>query len=231
MKPVAFIISLILAVSIKSFGQAKVTVPLNNNSSLRPVKVSTAQVVYQGKQSLQVKDTAKGITDEVKFVKLTDVLFQNGVIEVELAGKPLNNAAESARGFVGIAFRIAENDSTFECLYLRPTNGRAEDQVRRNHSVQYISYPALPWQKSRQLTPGKYESYADLITGAWTKIRIEVEGSRAKLYVHESGQPVLIVNDLKLGGEQRGAIGLWIGSGTEAYFTNLRITHSASNQR
>ena len=51
----------------------------------------------------------------------------------------------ASRGFVGVAFRVAADQSRFECIYLRPTNGRVEDQVRRNHSVQYISVPGFPW--------------------------------------------------------------------------------------
>jgi hypothetical protein len=38
----------------------------------------------------------------------------------------------ASRGF-GIAFRVQGN--RFEYIYLRPTNGRADDQIRRNHFV------------------------------------------------------------------------------------------------
>ena len=36
--------------------------------------------------------------------------------------------------------------------------------------------------------------------------------------------PTLVVNDLKLGADNKGSIGLWIGPGTEAHFSNLQIT-------
>jgi hypothetical protein len=198
--------------------------PLKTAEGLVPVHVTVAAASYLGKQSVRVTDTARGITSEVKYAKLKDIAFHNGVIQVELAGKPLATAGESARGFVGIAFRIRPDDSAFECIYLRPTNGRAPDQVRRNHSVQYISYPDLPWEKSRKETPEKYESYVDLAVGEWTKVKIEVDGAQARLYVHGQPQPTLIVNDLKHGAAQTGSIGLWIGSGTEAHFRNLVIT-------
>ena len=77
--------------------------------------------------------------------------------------------------------------------------------------------------KLRQETPGQYESYVDLVPGEWTKIKIEVLGTKARLYVNDSSQPVLVVNDLKHGDTQ-GAVALWIGMGTEAYFANLRIS-------
>jgi hypothetical protein len=145
------------------------------------------------------------------------------VIELQMSGRPGAGAAEAARGFVGLAFRVAADVSKFECFYLRPTNGRADDQVRRNHSVQYVSFPGFPWPKLRKEEPEKYESYADLVPGEWTKVKIDVRGTKAKLYVHRAEQPCLIVNDLKLG-ETTGAIGLWIGPGTEAHFADLRVT-------
>ena len=44
-----------------------------------------------------------------------------------------------ARGFIGIAFRLQGN--LYEYIYLRPANGRADDQIRRNHSTQYGAHP------------------------------------------------------------------------------------------
>jgi len=153
---------------------------------------------------------------------LKDSAFQDGTIEADLAGAPGPGAESAARGFIGIAFRVAAGGSKFELIYLRPTNGRADDQLRRNHSVQYESVPEWPWSRLRQETPGVYESYADLETGAWTKVKIVVAGAKAKLYVNGAAEPCLIVNDLKLA-PAKGAIGLWIGPGTDGYFSNLRI--------
>ena len=124
-----------------------------------------------------------------------------------------------------MAFRVGSDAARFEYFYLRPTNGRADDQVRRNHSVQYASHPDYPWQRLRKEEPEKYESYVDLEPGVWTKMRIVVSGRTAKLYVNSAAQPGLIVNDLKLGsGEAGGGIALWIGPGTVGHFANLTIT-------
>jgi hypothetical protein len=43
--------------------------------------------------------------------------------------------------------------------------------------------------------------------------------------VHGAPQRCLIVNDLKLG-DSTGAVALWIGPGTEGYFSGLRISPS-----
>jgi hypothetical protein len=156
-------------------------------------------------------------------VVLPGTTFHNGTINLELAGKPRPGAVADARGFVGVAFRVASDPSKYECFYIRPTNGRADDQLRRNHSAQYISMPDYPWAKLRSETPGRYESYVDLVPGEWTKIKVEVNGEKARLYVNDSPQPVLIVNDLKLG-DSTGSVALWIGLGTEAYFTALQVS-------
>ncbi|HEX4593460.1 MAG TPA: hypothetical protein VH157_04250, partial [Bryobacteraceae bacterium] len=132
-------------------------------------------------------------------------------------------APPDVRGFVGIAFRLASDDSKYEAFYVRAKNGRAEDQLQRNHSAQYISNPEFPWQRLRQETPGKYESYVDLVPGDWTRIKIDVRGDKARLFVHGSEQPTLIVNDLKHG-VSKGSIALWVGPGTVAHFSNLKIT-------
>jgi len=63
----------------------------------------------------------------------------------------------------------------------------------------------------------------DLVPGEWTKIKIEVSGVKARLFVNDSTQPVLVINDLKHG-DSEGAVALWIGLGTEGYFANLRLS-------
>jgi len=149
--------------------------------------------------------------------------FANGVIEAEIAGAPAPGAAEGARGFVGIAFRLQKDNQTYDAFYLRPTNGRADDQERRNHATQYISLPEWPWFRLRKETPSKYESYVDLVPGEWTKIKIEVRGSQARLYVRDNEQPTLIVNDVKSGAHGKGAVALWLEPGTVAHFRNLTV--------
>jgi len=155
------------------------------------------------------------------YALVRDVSFRDGVIEVDLAGRPAAGAFAGARGFIGIAFRI-EGDGRYGYIYLRPTNGRVDDQVRRNHSTQYSSYPDFDYARSRQEAPEKYVSYVDLQPGVWTRYKIEVEGRKARLYVNGAEQSCLIVNDLKLE-PREGGVALWVGPGTEGYFSNLKI--------
>src|ERR1035437_1569021 len=148
--------------------------------------------------------------------------FKEGAIEVEVAGAPRPGSALNMKGFIGVGFRVQPHGSAQELIYLRPSNGRAADQLTRNHSVQYVSPPDYSWQRLLKETPGVYESYVDLEPGVWTKIRIEVSDAKARLYVNGATQPCLIVNDLKRG-ESRGQIALWVHETTEAYFANLTI--------
>jgi Domain of Unknown Function (DUF1080) len=230
MKQPVFILIAVLALALNTgFTQNKtITIPLDNLNEMDPRNVKMEQVTYKGRKALRALDAAAAnVADGIQLVILNKTEFQDGVIEVELTGEPAANAGAGARGFVGVAFRVAAEagkDATkYECFYLRPTNGRADDQVRRNHSAQYISYPDFHWQRLRKEFPEKYESYVDLVPGEWTKVKIEVRGDKARLYVHDAPQPVLVVNDLKQGASQ-GQIALWVGTGTVAHFANLRVS-------
>jgi len=222
------IVILTLVVSAGFTQVKKAIISLDNPSEMQPRNVKMEQVTYKGRKALRVTDAAPAnVADGIQLVILNKTEFQDGVIEIDLAGELNTNAGSNARGFVGVAFRVASDAAKdafkYECFYLRPTNGRADDQVRRNHATQYISYPEFPWPRLRKEFPGKYESYVDVVPGEWTKVKIEVRGDTARLYVHGAPQPVLVVNDLKQGKTQ-GQIALWVGTGTVAHFTNLRIT-------
>lgn len=226
MKRPLFILPVLVLVLMATFGYSQPAKPvaLDRSKEQKPRNVKVEQVQFKGRKALRVTDDASpNSSDDDRFLMLTATDFKNGTIEVELAGDTMPNASATARGFVGVTFRTVADGSKFECFYLRPTNGRADDQVRRNHSAQYISHPDFPWQKLRKEFPEKYESYVDLVPGEWTKVKIEVVGTKARLYVHGASQPTLIVNDLKLG-ESGGAIGLWVGPGTVAHFSNLRVS-------
>lgn len=209
--------------------------PLESVTGLRLHNVKAEVVTHAGKRGVRISlsdEAARRLqglpldqqaqVEQLAVIEGTD--FTNGVIEAEIAGEPAPDAPAGARGFVGIAFRVHPDMRTYDAFYLRPTNGRADDQVRRNHSAQYISHPDWTWSRLRQEFPKKYESYVDLVPGAWTRIRIEVRGERARLFVHGQEQATLIVNDVRTGAQGRGAVALWIDAGTRAHFRDVRIT-------
>lgn len=213
------------------------TLPLNSLDGLEvqsiredgvdPVKTKADVATYRGRRAVRVVNddglTATGTpagAQAIAIVKASD--FKDGTIEADVVGLPREGAPQTTRGFVGIAFHVQDHGSRYESIYLRMLNARAEDQLQRNHSTQYVSEPDFRWQRLRKENPGLYESYVDLEPGAWTRIKIVVVGTKASLYVNGAAQPCLIVNDLKLG-ETHGQVALWTGSNTEAYFSTLTV--------
>jgi hypothetical protein len=205
---------------------------INSNSQTLKLdsKVLEAVNVFMSNEKLMGSEVVRAIKDSnvteadmPTFVKIKGIEFRNGIIEVKVLSKLLKNAPDFARGFIGVAFRVNDSNTKFECIYLRPVNARVDDQVRRNHSVQYYSYPDYKFDRLRKESPERYESYADIEMNKWITIKIEVKDSQAKLFINKDLQPSLIVNDLKLGANATGSIALWVEIGTEGFFKDLKI--------
>ena len=210
------------------YGQDKIKpdvymLPLDSDKGLELINVKAEAVDHNGKKGIQITKTEDEIEGET-LVLIPAVLFKNGIIEIELSGEPAPGADPQMRGFVGVAFRVNPSDySSYECFYLRPTNARTDNQLQRNHSMQYASHPEYPWYRLRKENPGLYESYTDMVPGEWTKMKIEVDGQTAKLYLHDAEQPSLIVNDLKHVASE-GRIALWLHWSTLARYRHLKVS-------
>ncbi len=199
------------------------TFRLDSTDGLELVNAKAEAVTYHGEHAVRlVPLPGQAMGDGAMLAILTGSEFKDGTIEVDVAGAPRPGVAADMRGFIGLLFRVQAHGERAENFYLRPTNGRADDQLRRNHSVQYESDPDFPWYRLRKENPGVYESYVDLQAGEWTRMKIVVAGTKARLYVNGADQPCLIVNDLKLG-EGHGQIALWAHVATDAYFSNLIV--------
>lgn len=197
------------------------TFALSDTKELVLLNLKADAVEYQGRKAVRLtKDTEK---DGFALLQGTD--FQDGVIEADIALKIVTPPGVRMPGFVGIAFRARPDASRYELFYLRPGNARSDDQAMRNHSVQYTSEPDFDWYKLRREWPWVYEAHADQQLETWTKVRIEVIGRAAKLYLNGSENPSLVVDGLK-GQDLRGGVALWSYEGEEAYFSNVRITNS-----
>ncbi|MFC5191043.1 hypothetical protein ACFPIK_04645 [Algoriphagus aquatilis] len=193
--------------------------------SLSHVKASVVQL--NGEEVLRVvRDMdsfpfEKGV-DEPTFVKLTDLDLENGSVGVKVLSRLLPNAPAFSRGFIGLAYRINDDNSAYESIYIRPTNGRAEDQIRRNHSIQYYAYPEYKFDRLRKEFPEQFETYADMGLDEWITMRIEFDGKSAKLFLNGQEQPAFLVKKM-LGSSKTGSIGLWVEVGTEGFFKELKI--------
>jgi hypothetical protein len=202
---------------------------LATTEGLTPLEAHVSAVTLSGRRAVELtgRTPGSGQSDAMAFIDSTN--FADGTIDVWITGHVAPNPDDtSSRGFIGIAFRSTDDGGRFENIYLRMTNGRAEEQLRRNHATQYESVPDYRWFRLRQETSGQYESYVDIQPGVWAKLRIVVAGHHAKLYVNDMAQPALVINDLK-GTVGRGRIALWVGPSSVGYFSHLTIHSTPSS--
>ncbi|HEV2382036.1 MAG TPA: hypothetical protein VG206_19880 [Terriglobia bacterium] len=195
---------------------------LSDAKELVLLNVKADAVEYKGRKAVLLTKES----EEDGFALLPGTDFQDGIIEADIALKTNPPPGVRMPGFVGIAFRARPDASHYELFYLRPGNARSDDQAMRNHSVQYCSAPYFSWYKLRREWPFTYEAYADLQPETWTKVKIEVAGRSARLYLNGSEKPSLVVDGLK-SDDLRGGVALWSYPREEAYFSNVRITNLA----
>jgi hypothetical protein len=192
---------------------------LTGTEDLTVLGAKAEALEYRGRKAVRLTKPPGG--DALAIIK--GVQFRDGTIEADIAAKVTTPPGVRMPGFIGIAFRVHQNPSRYELFYIRPGNSLSEDQAMRNHSVQYTSEPDFGWEPLRRQWPAIYEAYADLQPAEWTKIKIEVHGRRATLYVNGSAKPSLVVDGIK-GEDLEGGVALWPSAGEEAYFSNLKIT-------
>jgi hypothetical protein len=151
----------------------------------------------------------------IAWVEGTD--FAEGTIELEIRGRDVLQ-----QSFVGIAFH-RRDDNTCEAVYLRPFNFRAQDPVRHQHAVQYVSMPDFDWPRLRKEFPEEFENPVDasIAPTAWVPVRLVVGAKTIQIYVGAVTSPTLEVR--KLGALDRGMVGLWAGTMSDGDFANLRL--------
>lgn len=190
-------------------------------NNLTPVGIYLSEGKLKGSKVVRaVKDSAIIADDEATYARINTIEFSQGTIEVKVLSRILKTAPSHARGFIGVAFHINEDNSKFEAIYIRPSNAMSDDQLRRNRSTQYFAYPDFKFSDSRKSAPGVYESYEDMELNKWIAVKIVVKGKQAKLYLDGRKEPSLIVNDLRL---SKGGIGLFVDIGTEGFFKDLTV--------
>jgi hypothetical protein len=196
------------------------TLALTTTEGLTPVNAKIEAVEYRGRKAVRIT-TLPNHSNALALIDGVD--FRDGTIEADIAIRVTLPPPARMPGFTGISFRLQRDPLRYDLFYIRPGNSVGDDQSYRNHSVQYSAEPDFGWEPLRRQWPAIYESYADLEPGAWTKLKIEVHGRRAVLYLNGSSKPALIVDGLK-GQSLNGVIGLWGFAAEESYFSNLKIT-------
>lgn len=199
-----------------------------NKDNFKAVNTAIENLEIEGEQVLRVVKSKKIMDfDENTYAKLKNMSFHNGTIEVKMLSRLLPDAPDFARGFIGIAYRINNDDTKFESYYVRPTNGRqCDDPVRKAHGCQYFSYPKYTFAYFRENNITKYESQVDIDLNEWIQLKAVVQDSTAKFYINDMNNPVLIVDDMKHGSDLTGSVGFFVDIGTEAFFKDLKITNT-----
>ncbi len=143
---------------------------------------------------------------------LRDVEFGDGVIEVDIA-------VSGARSYPGIVLR-QQSAGLFENIYLRPHRaGLYAD------ALQYC--PVYHGEACWQLFHGDgFTAPATVPLNEWVRLRVEVRGTQARVFLGADEQPALEIPDLKLG-NVRGAIGVQGPCDGTAWFSNFRYTPAA----
>jgi len=182
------------------------------------------KAVPEGKGWKGNSDAAKLVEkDGAPAIELTGLVwldgfeFGAGTIEFDAKGR----SAPPQGSFVGVAFRVADA-KTYDAVYFRPFNFRAEDSERKARAVQYISEPQWPWQKLRQERPAQFEKPIEPPPDgdAWFHVKIMVEKPQVKVFVNGATEPALVVNELS--DRTGGSVGLWCGG--YGVLANLKIT-------
>lgn len=163
--------------------------------------------------------------DENTYAKLKDCKLKDGTIEVDMMSQLLPHAPDFARGFIGIAFRINEDDSEFESFYIRPTNSinATDDPVRQAHGCQYFAYPKYTFAYFRENGITEYEAPIHNELGEWIHLKAVIKNNSASFYLNNEKESTLVVKELIHKDACSGHIGFFVDIGTEAFFKNLKV--------
>jgi hypothetical protein len=142
---------------------------------------------------------------------LKDFELHDGVIDVDVA-------TPAKRGFFGIQFRMADDGTNGEWVYLRQHKSGLPD------AMQYT--PVLNTGANWQLYNGPgFTGPVNIPRDEWFHLRLEVAGAQAKLFVEDMDKPALIMDDLK-SGVRKGQVALYVLTGA-TYFSNFQIRTTA----
>jgi hypothetical protein len=195
-----------------------------------PQRIDLAAALAAGKLHAVNREVTKGqgrpdavhVSEKANpgIVWIEGIDFADGTIEADVHGRDVMQ-----QSFIGIAFH-GKDDQTYEAVYLRPFNFRAEDAARRHHSAQYMMVPTYDWPRLRQEFPEQFEGAVDqsISPTDWVPFRIVVQGGKVQAFAGAAAAPVLDVR--KLGDLGGGKVGLWTGNNSDGDFANLRITRA-----
>ena len=185
-------------------------------------RLTTGKLRAVNRQATALSGGRRGVHVDAKpgngVVWVEGTEFSQGTVELDVRGKDAFQ-----QSFLGLAFH-GKDDNSYEAVYLRPFNFRAEDPARHQHAVQYISLPDYDWPRLRKEFPEEFENPVDASVSPteWVLLRVVVKGQTIQIFAGPVKTPTLEVR--KLGTLEGGRVGLWVGNNSDGDFANLRIT-------
>ena len=201
----------------------KTTVNIDKNG-FTAVNTAIRNEIIDGEKVLVVSKANKLMEfDENTYARLNGIVLEDCIIEVKMLSRLLPDAPDFARGFIGIAFGINEDDSRFDSFYVRPTNSVTviNDPVRNSHGCQYFSYPGYTFQYFRDHSISIYENSVSCELNKWMELKAEIKGNTGRFYL--DGNLILTVDEF-ISASHKGYMGFFVDIGTEAFYKDLVIT-------
>lgn len=194
---------------------------VNDTKAWTIFNATAESAVIDGRNALRLKAAGDSANRIAGLVMPAGTGFGTGVIELDLKGKDVKQGS-----FLGVAFNIRD-ERTFEAVYFRPFNFRADEPVRRR-AVQYIAWPENTWQKLRQEHPGEFENRVQPVPDPndWFHVRVEIGEKQVRVFVNGAAEPCLSVNRLVAKAGSPAPLGLFVDV-AEGCYANLRITPAA----
>lgn len=209
---VNYLLSVVLCICSQVAAQS-ISPDVQDSSQWTVINRSVRSSNEDGKKAVQFSEAANE-----GYMILKDGEFSNGVIEFDVKGKNIVQ-----QSFVGVVFHGID-ERTYDAVYFRPFNFANADTARRRRAVQYVSMPAYPWEKLREMFPGQYENKVDPVPDpdGWFHVKLVVDGRKVSVFVNNAGEPSLAVE--KLTATTKGGIALWVGNNSGGSFANLTVS-------
>jgi hypothetical protein len=132
--------------------------------------------------------------------------MENGTLDLDVAASDTTN-------FLGVVFRAATPKFS-NVLFLRPGASGTEESVQYGPAFNSLG---VAWQ----VYHGEgANAVVDIARNRWVHVRIELDGTVARLYVDTATTPTLVVPRVVASGGS--GLGVWTGAfGRGAYFSNI----------
>jgi len=179
-----------------------------------------AKVANRGMQPLQ-EGARRGVRLDARegdgIAWWPDAIVGDATIELDMRGE---DAAQQS--FVGVAFHGVD-EKTFDAVYFRPFNFKADDPARRSHAVQYVSHPTFTWDKLRAEQPDRFERAipAPPDPNGWFHVRLVSAFPNVRVFADDAAAPVMDIRQLS--DRKSGWIGVWVGNNSDGQFANVTV--------